>query len=218
MLAWCPRHSVMLQKCHFLPRTGLKTWMRSFISTEMTRLFCQIVNRQLSTDAIDGEHWTLKYNGVKALAGLIPQCLTSLFISDFSKIPGLKAITHHPDSCPYCSNQTTIPNAWTHILKTLIGSCHSSEVDLETTCFQPSSENLMSFSWPARVNGIWPPQLHHLAGSSPWAWFLLFQRTQFLPMAWPLCLLYQTTYLAIEPWAIAYSFCASISSSIKWGC
>ena len=45
----------MLQKCHLLTRAGLK--IRSVISTEMTRLFCQIVNRKLSADNCQQMPW-----------------------------------------------------------------------------------------------------------------------------------------------------------------
>lgn len=45
----------MLQKCHLLTRAGLK--IRSVISTEMTRLFCQIVNRKLSIDNCQQMPW-----------------------------------------------------------------------------------------------------------------------------------------------------------------
>lgn len=94
MLASCPHNSVMLQKCHLLTRAGLKSWMRSVTSTKMTKLFCQIVNKQLSTDAMDRELGTLSHNGSTPGLNSSHNCLISVFLSDFFHIPDLKAVTH----------------------------------------------------------------------------------------------------------------------------
>lgn len=138
-----------------------------------------------------------------------------MFLSNFLQIPGLKAVTHHPGFYPY-NTWTTIPNTWAFIWKTLIRLCHSSEVALKIICLKSSSENPESLGWPRRPYGIWsqssPPNLHSIAVSSSPAWVLLFQRIKFLPVAEPL--FFCITYLSLEPWAMVYSFSASISSSI----
>lgn len=99
---------------------------------------------------------------------------------------------------------------------------------LEPVFYKPRSHHVISMRWTLK-----PPAKNHPGKTCktlrdvtsnfisqclrPLAWYLLFQHTKPLPMAGSLYLLYLTTYLAIEPWAIIYPSNASFFSSINWG-